>query len=61
MTSIFQVFLGLQAGMILQAHAGHRARISRWVAWGVLLGVVGTALCGASMNDGVIPVNKNLW
>lgn len=61
LTSIFQVFLGLQAGMIMQAHTSHKARLVRWLVWGVLLGAVGAGLCGASMNDGVIPVNKNLW
>lgn len=61
MTSIFQVFLGLQAGMILQAHKSHHGRVGRWMAWSLMLGAVGAGLCGASMNDGVIPVNKNLW
>lgn len=61
LTSIFQVFLGLQAGMVLQAHTSHKARLVRWVVWGVLMGALGAGLCGASMNDGVIPVNKNLW
>lgn len=59
--SIFQVFLGLQAGLTLQVHTSHRGRLIRWLAWGVLLGAIGAALCGASQNDGVIPVNKNLW
>lgn len=61
LTSIFQVFLGLQAGVILQTHRSHRSRLIRWMAWGVVLGALGAGLCGASMNDGVIPVNKNLW
>ncbi|XP_045592822.1 heparan-alpha-glucosaminide N-acetyltransferase [Procambarus clarkii] len=61
LTSIFQVFLGLQAGMVVQTHHTHRGRLGRWVAWGLLLGAVGAGLCAASINDGVIPVNKNLW
>ncbi|KAK8754056.1 hypothetical protein OTU49_009163 [Cherax quadricarinatus] len=61
LTSIFQVFLGLQAGMVLQAHQSHHGRACRWLLWCVLLGAVGAALCNASINDGVIPVNKNLW
>ncbi|KAK4325054.1 hypothetical protein Pmani_004364 [Petrolisthes manimaculis] len=61
LTSIFQVFLGLQAGLTLQVHTSHRGRLVRWMAWGLLLGAVGAALCGASQNDGAIPVNKNLW
>ncbi|KAG0697816.1 Heparan-alpha-glucosaminide N-acetyltransferase [Chionoecetes opilio] len=61
LTSIFQVFLGLQAGITLRTHTTHQGRLVRWLAWAVALGALGTALCGASMNDGVIPVNKNLW
>ncbi|KAG7169013.1 heparan-alpha-glucosaminide N-acetyltransferase-like [Homarus americanus] len=61
MTSIFQVFLGLQAGMVLQAHKSHRGRVLRWLVWSVVLGALGAGLSGASMNDGVIPLNKNLW
>lgn len=61
MTSIFQVFLGLQAGMVLQVHKSHRSRIVRWLVWSLVLGAIGAGLCGASMNDGIIPVNKNLW
>ncbi|XP_047488331.1 heparan-alpha-glucosaminide N-acetyltransferase-like isoform X2 [Penaeus chinensis] len=61
LTSIFQVFLGMQAGMVLQCHKTHRGRMVRWLLWSVALGAIGTGLCGASMNDGVIPVNKNLW
>ncbi|XP_068236568.1 heparan-alpha-glucosaminide N-acetyltransferase [Palaemon carinicauda] len=61
LTSIFQVFLGLQAGMTLQAFKSHRSRISRWLVWGVITGIIGACLCSASMNNGVIPLNKNLW
>lgn len=61
MTSVFQVFLGLQAGMILQAHKSHRSRLVRWLVWSAILGALGAALCSASMNDGAIPLNKNLW
>uniref|UniRef100_A0A0N7ZA38 Heparan-alpha-glucosaminide N-acetyltransferase catalytic domain-containing protein n=1 Tax=Scylla olivacea TaxID=85551 RepID=A0A0N7ZA38_SCYOL len=61
LTSIFQVFLGLQAGVTLQFHKSHKSRLVRWLIWGTVLGALGAGLCGASMNDGVIPVNKNLW
>ncbi|XP_063849056.1 heparan-alpha-glucosaminide N-acetyltransferase-like [Scylla paramamosain] len=60
LTSIFQVFLGLQAGVTLQFHKSHKSRLVRWLIWGTALGALGAGLCGASMNDGVIPVNKNL-
>ncbi|KAK7083927.1 hypothetical protein SK128_009657 [Halocaridina rubra] len=61
MTSVFQVFLGLQAGIILQTHKSHKSRLLRWFTWSAILGAIGAALCEASMNDGVIPLNKNLW
>lgn len=61
MTSVFQVFLGLQAGMTLQAFTSHRSRIIRWLVWAAITGIIGAGLSSASMNDGVIPLNKNLW
>ena len=61
LTSIFQVFLGYQAGYILQVYTGHVDRIGRWVGWSALTGAIGAILCGASQNDGWVPVNKNLW
>ncbi|XP_076032647.1 heparan-alpha-glucosaminide N-acetyltransferase isoform X2 [Oratosquilla oratoria] len=61
MTSIFQVFLGLQAGMTIQVYTDWKDRVIRWGIWGVVLGILGAILCAGSMNDGPIPVNKNLW
>jgi len=61
LTTIFQVFLGYQAGYILQVYSGHVDRIGRWICWSVLTGTIGAVLCGASQNDGWVPVNKNLW
>ena len=39
----------------------HRSIVIRWFAWGVALGLTGGALAGFSQNDGVLPINKNLW
>jgi len=61
LTSIFQVFLGYQAGYTMQLYSGTVDRIGRWVGWSVLTGAIGALLCGASQNDGWVPVNKNLW
>jgi len=61
LSSMFQVFLGFQAGYILQVYPGHKARLVRWGAWSILTGALGTLLCGASQEDGWVPVNKNLW
>ncbi|CAL4099427.1 unnamed protein product [Meganyctiphanes norvegica] len=61
MLSVFQVFLGLQAGLILQKYSEHKDRVIRWAIWGAATGILGTILCFGTMNDGPIPVNKNLW
>jgi len=37
------------------------ARIVRWLVWCIVLGIISISLCGASQNNGVLPVNKNLW
>lgn len=61
LTSIIQVFLGVQAGMTLVTYKEHLRRITRWVLWGFATGLIGAILCGFSKEDGVIPINKNLW
>ncbi|XP_048587275.1 heparan-alpha-glucosaminide N-acetyltransferase isoform X2 [Nematostella vectensis] len=61
LTSIFLVFLGVQAGRILHTYRKSTERITRWLAWGVFLGLIGVGLCKASENEGVVPINKNLW
>lgn len=60
-TSIFLVFLGLQAGKILLMFKEHKARLARWMIWALLTGSIAGILCCFSKNDGWIPVNKNLW
>jgi len=61
LTSIFLCFLGLQAGKIIVFYKDDKSRILRWVIWGVVFGLIALGLCGASKNDGIIPINKNLW
>ena len=61
LTSIFQVWLGYQAGYILQVYTGHTARLVRWTAWAGITGALGALLTFASQNDGPVPLNKNLW
>merc|ERR1711862_832017 len=61
LTSIFQVWLGYQAGYILQVYSGHVARVSRWITWSLVTGSLAAVLCLGSQNDGWVPVNKNLW
>jgi len=61
LTSIFQVWLGVQAGLILQVYQSHSSRLLRWAVWAVVTGAIGAALCGFKQTGGVIPINKNLW
>jgi heparan-alpha-glucosaminide N-acetyltransferase len=51
----------VQAGTILSFYREWRDRVIRWVIWGTVVGVVAAGLCGFSKEEGVIPVNKNLW
>lgn len=59
--SIFQVFLGYQAGVTLLVYPRVKSRIVRWLSWAILTGAIGAILCLTSKEDGWIPVNKNLW
>lgn len=59
--TIFQVFLGVQCGVILLVHGGWKERVQRWLAWAVVTALIGGALCGFSQEDGIIPLNKNMW
>lgn len=61
LTSIFNVWLGVQAGLTLQVYPKHRSRLVRWAIWAVLTGAIGALLCGAKQTGGPIPLNKNLW
>ncbi len=61
LTAAFQVFLGCQAGYVVLCHQGHLARLLRFLLWGLLTGGLALLLCQASLNDGWIPINKNLW
>jgi heparan-alpha-glucosaminide N-acetyltransferase len=47
--------------MILLVYQEHSERLIRWLSWSVVCGIIGGGLCGFSKDDGVIPVNKNLW
>lgn len=53
--------LGVQAGLTLLVFKKHYQRIIRWLVSSLVLGVFGGLLCGFSKEDGLIPVNKNLW
>lgn len=62
LTTIFQVWLGYQAGYTLQVYADNKPKVvAHWLFWSVLTGGIGCLLCGGSQHGGWIPLNKNLW
>lgn len=61
LTSILHIWLGVQTGTILLAYKDVMSRVWRFVVWSLICGVGGLVLCGGYVNQGLIPVNKNLW
>lgn len=59
--TIVQVFFGLQCGQTLLFFTEWKDRVKRWISWSVVTFVLGAILCRFSINDGWIPINKNLW
>lgn len=59
--TLFQVFLGVQCGTTFMIHVGWKERSVRWMLWAMALGLIGGGLAAFSQDDGLIPVNKNLW
>ncbi|KAM6940724.1 heparan-alpha-glucosaminide N-acetyltransferase [Xenentodon cancila] len=60
--SVLMAFLGLQAGKIILHYRDLPTSImSRFLIWGLLLGVISAFLTKCSTDQGFIPVNKNLW
>eukprot|EP01124_Arcella_intermedia_P024469 TRINITY_DN4133_c0_g1_i2.p1 TRINITY_DN4133_c0_g1~~TRINITY_DN4133_c0_g1_i2.p1 ORF type:complete len:669 (-),score=69.59 TRINITY_DN4133_c0_g1_i2:44-1879(-) len=61
-TSICLCYFGVQAGRIISTYSNSpRSILIRWITWGIVLGAIGTALCAGSENNGIMPINKNLW
>jgi predicted acyltransferase len=61
MTACTLSYFGLITGRILLHYPGHKHRLQRWLGLGCLLCFFAGCLCGFSQNDGIIPINKNLW
>ena len=54
--------IGVHAGRIFLIYRdSHVSIVARLVVWGTFLCLVAALLCNFSQNDGVLPVNKNLW
>ncbi|XP_076162011.1 heparan-alpha-glucosaminide N-acetyltransferase isoform X2 [Ptiloglossa arizonensis] len=57
LTTTFQVFLGLHAGIIMTSYKDWKERVVRWLVWAAFFGCLGCSLHFSN----VIPVNKHLW
>jgi len=61
LTTFLQVFIGLQCGTTFMVYTEWKARVRRFLIWSVVLGLLSGILCLFSQDDGIIPINKNLW
>lgn len=59
--TIVQVFLGVQCGVTMLVYPTAKDRLRRWISWGVGLALLTAFLTLFSVDDGIIPINKNLW
>lgn len=59
--TIFQTFLGVHCGVILQVYSEHKDRQIRWTIWAVFFGAITAAFTLGTVHDGVININKHLW
>ncbi|XP_067639037.1 heparan-alpha-glucosaminide N-acetyltransferase isoform X2 [Eurosta solidaginis] len=59
--TVVQAFLGVLAGVIVLVYTDATARIKRWLYWSISSAMLGGILCFFSIEDGPIPINKNLW
>ncbi|XP_052356256.1 heparan-alpha-glucosaminide N-acetyltransferase-like isoform X3 [Oncorhynchus keta] len=60
--SVLMAFLGLQAGKILLHYKDqHSSIMARFLIWSLVLGITSAVLTKCSLNEGFIPINKNLW
>jgi len=61
LTCIVTCYIGVQAGRILCSFRTPDSRLRRWVFWGMSLSLLGILMTEARVNDGWIPINRNLW
>jgi heparan-alpha-glucosaminide N-acetyltransferase len=59
--TIVQVFLGVQCGVTLLVYPTAKDRLRRWIFWGLGLAAMTAVLTFFTVDDGIIPINKNLW
>jgi len=61
LTSIATCFFGVQAGRILLMFNTPDSKLRRWAFWGTAICSVGVIFTEGKIDDGWIPINKNLW
>ena len=61
LTSIVMTYLGVACGRVIVYHKDHKARLLRWVIWGIVLGSIAGLLCEFKQDGGWLPLNKNMW
>lgn len=61
LTNALLVYMGVHAGRIILCYQYTNERIKRWIVWTIVLGLIGGCLCNFSKEDGLIPINKNLF
>ena len=61
LTTIVLVFIGVEAGRILFKARNPYVKIFLFSFSSVIFGLTAGALCGFSRDEGIVPVNKNLW
>ena len=61
LTAMLCVQFGVAVGRVLITHTAHKQRVIRFMSWGLTAGLFAGVLCDFSKEDGVVPVNKNLW
>lgn len=59
--TIVQVFFGVQCGNTLLIFSRPFDRLTRLLSWSITTTLLGCCLCQFSINDGLIPINKNMW
>lgn len=54
-------YFGLMSGRIILHYKDHETRLKKWMIFSCVLLLLGGIMCQFSQNDGLIPLNKNLW
>ena len=52
---------GLSTGHIIIHYKETSQRLWKFTFYALFYGIIGGSLCKFSINDGLIPLNKNLW